>query len=158
MYFGATSMSVTCDRQQVIYAMDSLVKFLKDKESLRTWKLGVTCDIRDKGRLEEVACSNELFETSVSIFKDLIKFDLHPVKLDNISKKVNVLESMNCIINHLVDEDIVSRWLQEGIPDNSDSEDLRELAIDEEIFSSIVELFIKYAKDGGNLYIGDRVY
>lgn len=64
------------------------------------------------------------------------------MKMNNDVLRANILGGMNEYILECVgDEDIIQKWLADGVPDGADEDDLMEIAEDRREFERIAYLF-----------------
>ena len=60
-----------------------------------------------------------------------------------LEKRINLLKEMDNTVRNFDDENLIMRWLVNGVPDCASEEDFIEISKDEEFFHDIYKLFCK---------------
>lgn len=146
------------ERTITFKAMNKLVLSIFP-EKVKEWQLATTFDIRDGGRLSKIIADSDIFGTAVRLFKSLILSEYSEPDLGSVEDRAELLYAVDVMMNHLVDEHIVMRWMQNGVPDGSAIDDIREMVVDVEDYRTVMGLFNRYVKSADALfYIGGTAY
>lgn len=66
-----------------------------------------------------------------------------------LDARMTQLKAMHDLISECNDENLYMSWIVNGVPDGADMDDIKGIALDDEIYNECWDLFIKLvAKDG----------